>query len=37
VLGQYPDAVFFQKEMDTWVDLRVAQETDAGHRAKQLQ
>jgi hypothetical protein len=37
VLGQYPDAVFFQKEMDTWVDFRNAHDSDAGHRAKQLQ
>jgi L-ascorbate metabolism protein UlaG (beta-lactamase superfamily) len=37
VLAQYPDAIVFQKEMETWVDLRSAQETDASHRAKPLQ
>lgn len=37
VLGHYQDAVFFQQEMDTWMDFRNAQDTDAGHRAKPLQ
>jgi L-ascorbate metabolism protein UlaG (beta-lactamase superfamily) len=37
VLGQYPDAVFFQKEMDTRVYVRAAQDAAAGHLPRQLQ
>jgi L-ascorbate metabolism protein UlaG (beta-lactamase superfamily) len=37
VLGQYPDAIFFQKELDIWVGFRIDQDTDANHRAKPLQ